>query len=90
MYANIAPNSDASENSEPVRVEPIFLMAKYTSMNENPTMINPINSRYGNWFSGNVKFSWKIKARKRRENPPMEHFIALTSINSRFFTYEFA
>ena len=47
-------------------------------------MISPMNSRYGNWFSGNAKLSWNIKAKERRENPPMEHFIALTNNNSRF------
>ena len=47
-------------------------------------MINPMNSRYGNSFTGNVKLLWKIKANVRRENPPMEHFIALTNNNSRF------
>ena len=43
--ANIAPNNDASEKRDPVRVEPIFFIAKYTRTNENPTIIKPMNSR---------------------------------------------
>ena len=47
-------------------------------------MMRPINSRYDNWFSGNAKLSWNIKDKNSSENPPMEHFIALTNNNSRF------